>query len=132
MKELLFKEVLCHSFLKKVNDGKFIEICKGEVDEAIYKNSNDDNFEVISECCGDMDFLKTYYEIQDKVFKGFVVGIKEIVVSSYLVADTTSDWSGCEHLRIYKCPNEKIKCAIVYYQNNKKRYVPLEKMKISK
>ena len=124
-KNNLFNKVKCSGYLKRINDGKFIEVYKGDVDEAIYRNSNDENFEITSEACGDTDFLKTYYEVKEKNFKGFVVGFKTIILTAYLVADTDYDFIGREHLRIYKEPKERIECAIVYYSNNRKRYVPL-------
>lgn len=126
MENILFKKVNCNSFLKKVWDGKFIQIYKGEYDEASYCNSNDPDNEITSECCGELDFLKTYYKETHRNFTGFVVGIKDIVVTGYLVAETIFDFRGCEYLKVYKQPKETIKCAIVYYGNNRKRYVPRE------
>lgn len=126
-KDIVFKKVVCSSYLKKVNDGKFIQIYKGDIDEAAYCDSNDPNQERMSDCCGDHDFLKTYYMVKEKTFRGFVVGIKEIVVTAYLCADTCyHSYNSNEYLKVYKNPDRRIKCAIVYYQNNRKRYVPLE------
>jgi hypothetical protein len=129
VKELLFSKVHCTGYLKKVYDGKFIEVIEGDVKEAVYRNSNDDDFEEVSECCGDLDFLKTYYEIKEKHFNGFLVGFKEIVATGYLVADTGYDFRSCEHLTIHKEPKDIYECAIVYFADNRKRLVPLEKIK---
>jgi hypothetical protein len=129
MKEFLFKQVKCAKYLKLVYDGKFIEIVKGEIDEAVYRDSNNEEFYITSECCGDKDFLKTYYILKEKEFIGFVVGVKDIIVTAYLVADTTCDYSGREHMEISKEPENVIKCAVVYYSSGHKRYVPLVDIK---
>ena len=65
-KELLFSKLHCIGYRKKIYDGKFIEVIEGDVKEAVYRNNNDYDFEEVSECCGDLDFLKTYYEIKEK------------------------------------------------------------------
>lgn len=127
IKDILFKKVQCTSFLKKVHDGKYISII---ADEAIYLNSNTPEIEITSECCGDTDFLKTYYEIKEKSFSGFVVGIKEITVTAWLMADTEYDYFGSESLRISRQSKEVVKCAIVYYGNNCKRYVPMDSIRV--
>lgn len=129
IKDILFKKVKCSSFLKKVYDGKFILATHGDIDEATYCDSNTPGIEITSECCGDHDFLKTYYEVKERTFTGFVVGIKDIVVTAWLVADINYDYVGSEHLHIFKDADKIIKCAVVYYQNNKKSYVPLESIK---
>jgi len=128
--DYLFKKAKCSSFLKKVRDGKFIRVYKGEFDEASYCNSNDPDNEITSECCGEFDFLKTYYKKKQRNFTGFIVGVKDIVVTGYLVADTEYHPYNGEHLRIFKYPKEITKCAIVYYGNNKKSYVPLESIEV--
>lgn len=126
-KDILFKKVKCSTYLKKISDGRYIEVTEGDIAE--YVDTNDKNFNLECECCGDLDFLKTYYKAMDKEFSGVVVGIKDILVSAYLVANTLSDWQGCEYLKISRVPKETVKCAIVYYGNNRKRYVPLESIK---
>ena len=108
---------------------EFIEVIEGDVKEAVYRNSNDYDFEKVSECCGDLDFLKTYYEIKEKPFDGFLVGFKKVVATGYLVADTGYDFRSCEHLTIHKEPKDIYECAIVYFADNRKRLVPLEKIK---
>lgn len=126
MKDILFKKVKCTAFLKKVWDGKFIQVYKGDLDEAFYCDSNSPDKKIASDCCGELDFLKTYYKETKRSFTGFVVGTKDIVTEGYLVADTNYDFRGCERLDIYKYPKDVVKCAIVYFGNNRKRFVPLE------
>jgi len=130
-KELLFSKVHCTSYLKKIYDGNFIEVVEGDVREAVYKNSNDNNFEKVSECCGDLDFLKTYYQINTKPFNGFLVGFKSIVATGYLVADTDYDFRDCDVLTIRKEPKEIYECAIVYFADNRKRLVPLDMLEVA-
>ena len=130
-KELLFSKVHCKGYLKKIYDGKFIEIIEGDVKEAVYKNSNDDDFEKVSECCGDLDFLKTYYEAKEKSFNGFLVGFKDVIATGYLVADTDYDFRGHEQLTIRKEPQDIYICAIVYFADNRKRLVPLDMLERS-
>jgi len=130
IKDILFKEVQCTSFLKKVYDGKFMLVNENDM-EVTYCDSNNEKFEVVSECCGDLDFLKTYFEIKDRIFSGVVVGIKNIVLSGYLAADTNYEsYSYLEHLTLSKHPHKVIECAIVYYRNNRKSYVPLDSIKV--
>jgi hypothetical protein len=130
IKDILFKRVICTAFLKKVHDGKFISVSKDDIDEAMYCNTdNPENF-TMSECSGDHDFLKTYYEVKERPFTGIIVGIKDVIVTAWLVADTNYDYAGREYLRISRDTEKKIKCAVVYYRNNCKRYVPLDNVKV--
>lgn len=85
-----------------------------------------------SSCEGDLDFLKTYYELTKKDFTGFAVGIKDICATGYLVVDTCFHYNGSEHLAIRKEPKDIYKCAIVYYGNNRKRFVPVENIKLTR
>ncbi len=122
--ELLFKTVKCNGFLKPVHDGKFIHVDNDTLD-AYYE---DNNTEKVGECLcdGSLEYLKTYMQLTQRNFKGVVVGIKNVVVSAWLVADTYSHYNGREYIKVTKEPKEVKECAIVYYANNRKHYVPLE------
>ena len=126
MKPDLFQRVECSGYMKKIYDGKYIEIV---ADEAVYMNANDTDFEVTSECSGDLDFLKTYYEHRQRNLKGVVVGYRNVVVTGYLVAETICDFAGRECIRISKVPKDTVECAVVYYANNKKSLVPIAEIK---
>lgn len=130
MKDILFKKVKCNAYLKKVYDGKFIDVSQEDF-KAIYTDyRNLDKLYTESTCEGDLDFLKTYYEFKEKEFTGLVVGIKDVTVTAYLVADIGYQYSGKEYIYVRKEPKDIYKCAIVYYGNNRKRYVPLENIEV--
>lgn len=124
-KDLLFKKVSCTGFLKKAHDGKFIYLDKDSL-KADLCSSYDTTIE------HDIDSAeKTYYEYVNKKFKGVIVGFIDIVVKGYLdviYEDEVDVGVGVipEKFYVAKRPKETIKCAIVYYANNKKHIVPLE------
>jgi hypothetical protein len=127
IQNILFKKVQCTAFLKKVYDGKFIQVCNIDgYDCAEYADTNNPDLDLKCECDGSLKFLKTYYEPKAREFMGIVVGIKKIIVTAYLTAETNYDYTGREYLRISREPEKIIECAVVYYRNNCKRYVPLE------
>lgn len=122
MENKLFSKVSCSSYLKKVSDGNFIEVKEGD---AFYNFGNSGRI-IKSECCGDLDFIKTYYELKTKDFEGFVVGFKSVTVAGFLVASTDYHYDGIEYVTIDKEPSETVNIAIVYYGNNRKRFVPVD------
>lgn len=128
MKDLLFKKVKCNGFLKKVYDGRYVEVDKYGNCEYIDTNNKDLN--ITCEYCGDEEFLKTYYIIKSRNLSGMVVGFKDIVINGYLCVDSNADYLGSEHIKISKRPNEIVKCAIVYYADNRKSYVPIDNIMI--
>lgn len=127
----------CNGFLKKVSDGTYIQhiektespdgrehylLHNNEIDNKSYEESE-------SECCGEHELLKTYYERKEREFEGVIVGKKEVIVTGWLVVDTDSDpWRG-ERTYIRKEPEEIVECAVVYFSQNKKRYVPFDCIK---
>jgi len=120
--EWLFKNVNCNGYLKRIYDGRYIEKIDGE---CFYMVENE-KFEIECEQCGELEFLKTYYKVTEKNFKGVVVGIKAIVMTGYLVVDTDYDYYDREVVKISKQAKDTCICAIVYFANNRKRLVPLE------
>ena len=130
MEDILFKKVKCNAYLKRVYDGKFIDVSQDDFKATYVDYGNPDKVYTESECAGALDFLKTYYEFKEKEFTGLVVGIKDVTATAYLVADTGYHYNGKEHIDVLKEPKDIYKCAIVYYGNNRKRYVPLENIKV--
>ena len=130
MADILFKKVKCNAYLKKVHDGKFIDISQEDFEATYVDYGNLGKLYTVSECDGSLDFLKTYYELIEKEFTGFVVGVKEVTATAYLVADIGYQYNGKEYIYVQKEPKDIYKCAIVYYGNNRKRYVPLENIKV--
>ena len=130
MADILFKKVKCNAYLKRVHDGKFIDVSQDDF-KAIYTDyHNLDKLHTESACEGDLDFLKTYYVLIKKEFTGFVVGVKEVTATAYLVADIGYQYNGKEYIYVRKEPKDIYKCAIVYYGNNRKRLVPLENIEV--
>lgn len=134
-----FRMVECSGYLQKINDGRFI--IHNNVDGSVYADLNsqpDNSFKLdennscwmkeIGESCGDLEFIKTYYKFKENHFVGMCVGYKEVEVSAYLYVD----WdSSTEQEYVGKQTKDLVRCAVVYFANNRKRYVPLEYLKES-
>lgn len=131
MKPKLFQKVSCKGYLKKVYDGRFIETFKneGETLDCTYVDTNNPDLDIECQYSGDLDFLKTYYAYKEKQFTGMVVGFKDIVIDGYLTVENCETWSGRDCTKLGKQPKTVQTCAIVYYANNRKRYVPLNYIK---
>lgn len=74
---------------------------------------------------------KRYYEHKDGNFSGVIVGFIVLTVVGYLdvIYDCGVDTgfgTPPDKYYISKRPKETVKCAIVYYANNMKHYVPIE------
>jgi len=121
----LFEMVKCNGYLNKAKDSIWIEILSEKdtpdniPDFCIWKNGKAEDNDV-------EDIEKTYFELKEKVFNGFIVGYKDIIIKGILGASYEEPEYGRDYIRLYKEPKEIIKCAIVYYGNNRKRYVPVE------
>lgn len=143
MKDILFKPVICDGFLKPVHDGIYVYLDKTTM-TAYAMNSNliDDNNDGTVE--SDIDCTeKTYYEYVQRKFNGIVVGIKDIITQGYLDVNYEDYDSGYypyddyhadryyqERFFVSKRPKTTVKCAIVYYANNKKHLVPYDKLTV--
>ena len=132
MVENFGKWVHCTSYLKTVRDGRCLETVKdknGEITDVIYIGNGDDIPDEC-ECCGSLEFLKTYYEKKETEFDGVLVGTKKIVVDGYLYGDTNYDFRGYDHIVVGKQANTTVLCGIVFFGNNQKRYVPMEDLAV--
>lgn len=131
MKPQLFQKVDCYGYLKKVYDGRFIETFEneGKTLDCTYIDTNNPDLNIECQYCGDFDFLKTYYEHRERKFSGIVVGFKYLVIDGYLTVETCYDHLGVEYTKLGKKCNKTALCAIVYYADNRKRYVPLNDIK---
>lgn len=130
MNNLLFKHVRCRGFLKPEKHLKFIEIDNENVKAYVIdpkmpgeagRRELEDDEGVMNDC----------YTFTKKKFTGFVVGYKNIVVRN----DLTAIWNDPVDVGVGTIPGKYVieknsiketKCAIVYYGNNRKRYVPVE------
>ena len=127
----LFDKCKCKGFYKKVRDGLFISLDRENL-RADLVNANlacaDDDGTVKKDIdCAE----KKYYEHKDNNFSGVIVGFVDLVVVGYLdviYQDACDVGVGIipEKYYIAKRPKETVKCAIVYYANNMKHYVPVE------
>lgn len=139
-KELLFQRCRCTAYLKKVWDGACIQRLKpSETDsgreefELEYGNHVvPDDAPRFSPCEGAYDVEKTYYERRELEFTGVCVGLKKIKTEGYLGVDYCEPEYGKPFHKVFKEPKTQVECAIVYFANNQKRYVPLDAIEIMK
>lgn len=131
----MFQKVRCSRYLKKVKDGKFINV--DSIGNAEYVDtSREENGDAWHEPVpeedydGSKNFLKRYYEAKDKQFTGVIVGFKFVTVTGYLTVDIRTAWDGSESTMVGKSPEEQVKCALVYYGCNKSRLVPMDHLEI--
>lgn len=95
----------------------------------VYTSENDFAVEEIK--CGE-EIEKTYYEyVKKPISKGVIVGFVDLVVSGWIGCewqDSVDVGVGIIPEKFYatKRTKETVKCAVVYYANNMKHYVPLE------
>lgn len=127
MKPELFQKVSCKGYFKRIYDGRFIETFEneGKTLDCTYADTNNPDLNIECQYCGDLDFLKTYYEHRERKFSGIVVGFKDLVIDGYLTVATCYDHLDREYTKLGKKYNKTALCAIVYYANSRKRYVPL-------
>lgn len=131
MEVKLFDRCKCKGFYKKAHDGLFIYLDR--------KNLRADLMNVNLACADDDGVVekdidraeKRYYEHKCGNFSGVVVGFVDLVVVGYLdviYQDECDVGVGIipEKYYISKRPKEVAKCAIVYYANNLKHFVPID------
>lgn len=132
--EFGFKKVKCSSFLTKVKDGRYIELShdeNGNIDSAWYVFGCKDGKAIQKEVPeseyveGEGGITKTYYREVKKKFNGVVVGYKDIYMNGLIYLDTELDYKYSEHVVIKKYKFNLVRCAIVYYADNLKHYVPI-------
>lgn len=131
METQLFDKVKCKGFYKTHKDGIFIHLDKTTLTAYLMNTNlidvdNDGTAEADIDCAE-----KTYYKHVPQNFSGVVVGYKDLVIVGYLDVlydDAIDTGIGTipEKYYIAKRPKYVVKCAIVYYADNKKHYVPLE------
>lgn len=134
-KELLFQWCRCTAYMKKVWDGACICRMKPEETESgceefvLEYGTHDvpEDAPNLSPCDGGRDIEKTYYERRELEFTGVCVGLKKIKAAGYLGVDVGYRGPNCdEYFFVFKESKTVIDCAIVYFANNQKRFVPLD------
>ena len=130
MKIKMFDMCRFNGFYKKVHDGRFISLDKKTLTaDLIDTNLADGESEgVVEKDCDRAE--KKYFEYVKANGKGVVVGFIDLIVVGYLDViynDECDTGMGIipESFYVTKSAKETVKCAIVYYSNNKKHYVPL-------
>lgn len=130
----LFDMCSFSGFYKKAHDGRFIYLNKKELTADLCDiNKWDENDGIVEANCERAE--KKYFEYVKRNGKGVVVGFIDLVVVGYLdvVYDNEID-TGMgiipESFYVTRSAKETVKCAIVYYSNNKKHYVPLCDIKL--
>lgn len=126
MEVKLFDKCKCKGFYKKVYDGAYIVLDTQNLTADLMNSHSDKVIEEDVECAE-----KVYYEHKNGNFSGVVVGFVYLTVVGYL--DVIYDCgvnvgfgTMPDKYYISKRPKETVKCAIVYYSDNKKHYVPIE------
>lgn len=125
----LFEKVKCKGFYAKVYDGTYVFLDKENL-KATHMNSNATESDCVVE--EEVDRVeKTYYKHVSQNFSGVIVGFKDLTVKGYLDViynDAFDTGIGImpEQFFVRKTAKDIVKCAVVYYANNKKHYVPVE------
>jgi hypothetical protein len=112
----LFEKYRTTGFLKKAHDGVYVVPKDSETAVCVRKTGEE---ELEMPCSVD----KTYYEHVKSEGTGVVVGFKDVAINGYIDVDYSEGFSTFDFQSRSK---ETVKCAIVYYANNKKHLVPLE------
>nr|DAI47949.1 MAG TPA: hypothetical protein [Caudoviricetes sp.] len=127
----LFDKVKCKGFYKPFKDGRWLYLDRKTLTaDAMDNNLADGNNDGTVE--KNVEYIeKTYFKHVDRNFIGVIVGYKNIIVKGYLDAvyqDECDVGVGVipETFYVSKRAKETVKCAVVYYGNNMKHYVPLE------
>ena len=125
----LFDKCQCKGFYKPAHDGIWVYLDQTTLTACAMNSNLIDNDGTMEE---DIDFVeKTYYQHVRSNFSGVIVGFKDLVVKGYLdviYQDECDVGVGIipEKFYVAKRPKEIVKCAVIYYANNMKHYVPIE------
>lgn len=139
----LFSRVKCRAYLREKKDGIYIEvrdkdgkvISPNRVTEPLsaYAVRYDpwlEKPEIIADLSNwDGESVKKIYrERTEADFTGVVVGFKQIDRSGYIGTDWETPPYGREYGHFFKEIDDRPEVAVVYYRNNKKRFVLLDDM----
>lgn len=131
MEAQLFDKVRCKGFYKSYRDGLYIALDKRNLTADLMNShlATAYNSGLVESEVEQVE--KTYYQHKDMNFAGVIVGFIDLKVVGYLEVmyeDAVDVGVGIipEKYYVAKLPKEVVRCAIVYYANNRKHYVPLE------
>lgn len=131
MYEHLGKTLLCKAYYKKAKDGIHImcydkdgQFCSdfNKIEKAYAYDRHGEETELFFE--GDGVEKKLRELIEGNWFAGVCVGETVLPITEYLYTDVNYHYNGEEYYTIGKEIRETCECYIVYYANNRKRYVP--------
>lgn len=120
----------CSAYYKKAHDGVHITLYDKDgmfcnefykAEKACACTRTGEEKELFFEGDG---IVKELYELQYKDFKGVCVGEKVLPITEFLYTDIGYHYNGEDYQFVGKSIKDTCECYIVYYANNKKRYVP--------
>lgn len=139
----LFSRVKCRAYLREKKDGIYIDV-RDKDGNVIYPHIVTEPLSAYAvrydpqlgklEKIADLSnwdgesVKKIYRERTEAVFTGVVVGYKRIDRSGYIGTDWETPPFGREYGHLFKEINDRPEVAVVYYRNNKKRFVLPEDM----
>lgn len=132
MYEHLGKTLLCKAYYKKAKDGvhivcydkdnQYCDISHNSIETAFAYDRNGKETELFFEGDGIEKVLREL--VEGNWFMGVCVGETVLPITEYLYADINYHYNGEQYYAIGKQIQETCECYIVYYANNRKRYVP--------
>ena len=119
----IFDMVRCGGYVKRVYDG--IHLVRDDEDPFRGRFMRGRNGDTIAEVSFNGERLrKDYYVRDERPFRGVIVGWKELTLSAELAAVTEGEEGGMLEPVVRRENLEKVRCAVVYYSNCRKHYVP--------
>ena len=132
MFEHLGRMAVCNAYYKKIKDGVHIECW--DKDGIPFERSNKalekayawNKDGMVKELLFEGDGIeKTLRTLVNKTFSGVCVGEVKLPITELLYADFTYDHNCVEQRFIAKEIKQSCECYVIYYANNRKRYVCL-------
>ncbi len=127
---ILFKQVHCTKYVRKIPYSVFLDYNKSDNHWYYKKNTGEDTFE--RPCMSLLTWkANNQYKLVEKEFVGTVVKIETIPFASYLgIYEADGDYDGhLNRTKPRKMNSFYIPVATVFYQNGRKRLVPLSCIK---
>ncbi len=120
----LFDLVRCGGFVVPVRDGR--HLVQDKDDPLCGRFVTDHGRTVLQEVRYRGERLqKTYHAYVERPFRGVIVGYRDILLRAVLLADV-EETDGPLVPRVSRVEEEYAHCAVVYYANCRKHYVPVE------
>jgi len=120
----LFDACSFNAYYAMVKDGVFIEM-DDETGVVVHSREESDEYDDEEKC------VKTYFARKTATGKGVIVGFVDLHITAELEVmyddgyDTGVGYRPERHY-VERRPKDIVRCAVVYYANNSKHYVPLD------